>query len=72
MWRDDRIQLYILADTLLVRGLEDAIITALIPIYGYTIADSLERLRSITLPFWYSAFSRPAYIALHFSDINLA
>lgn len=66
------ISLYILADSLLVRGLRDQIITLLIEVYGYSTFKSQPK--GVTLRFWMSpdVSWSPAVLPSPAVGINLA
>lgn len=64
------VQLYILADTLRVKGLQDRIITLLIEVYGY--ASKEDEPSGCVLLFWSQVFKRPNDIPSPATSINLA
>jgi hypothetical protein len=64
------VQLYILADALQVKGLQDRIITLLIEVYGYASIE--DEPSGCTLLFWSKVFNRPNDIPSPATSINLA
>ncbi len=64
------VSLYILADSLLIRGLEDTVVTSLIEVYGYDRLSTCPQ--GITLDFWAAPSRRKTTLPSPVAGINLA